>query len=176
MAEAVFRCFFPGRVRLFGKTNGHSRESLATNAAGKNDLLRGQNKAERNCRHAQGTQQIKCRSCHTVFLCGSFCFSVLICTPNTGCPVLGVHIKTAATFCLSGLWQGLPYNGFLAAVAPAFPISSPFYIAPLCSSGADRAAVFLRTGAGVNCRFPTVAGRAFPPDLSMGMRCDVCGC
>ena len=92
MAEAVFRCFFPGRVRLFGKTNGHSRESLATNTAGKNDLLRGQNKAERNCRHAQGTQQIKSRSCRTVFLCGSFCFSVLICTPNTGCPVLGVHI------------------------------------------------------------------------------------
>ena len=59
MAEAVFRCFFPGRVRLFGKTNGHSRESLATNTAGKNDLLRGQNKAERNCRHAQGTQRDK---------------------------------------------------------------------------------------------------------------------
>lgn len=34
MAEAVFRCFFPGRVRLFGKTNGHSRESLATNLLG----------------------------------------------------------------------------------------------------------------------------------------------
>ena len=59
MAEAVFRCFFPGRVRLFGKTNGHSRESRATNATGKNDLLRGQNKAERNCRHAQGTQRDK---------------------------------------------------------------------------------------------------------------------
>ena len=95
----------------------------------------------------------------------------MICTPNTGCPVLGVHIKTAATFCLSGLWQGLPYNGFLAAVAPAFPISSPFYIAPLCSSGADRAAVLLRTGAGVNRRFPTVAGRAFPPDLLMAACC-----
>ena len=92
MTNAAFRCFFPGRVRLFGKTNGHSRESRATNATGKNDLLRGQNKAERNCRHAQGTQQIKSRSCRTVFLCGSFCFSVLICTPNTGCPVLGVHI------------------------------------------------------------------------------------
>lgn len=92
MAEAVFRCFFLGRVRLFGKTNGHSRESRATNATGRNDLLRGQNKAERNCRHAQGTQQIKSRSCRTVFLCGSFCFSVLICTPNTGRPVLGVHI------------------------------------------------------------------------------------
>lgn len=62
MAEAVFRCFFPGRVRLFGKTNGHSRESRAA--------LRAQ------IRRAKTT----------------FCFSVLICTPNTGCPVLGVHI------------------------------------------------------------------------------------
>lgn len=59
MAEAVFRCFFPGRVRLFGKTNGHSRESRATNAAGKNALSQGRNKAERNCRHAQGTQRDK---------------------------------------------------------------------------------------------------------------------
>lgn len=65
MAEAVFRCFFPGRVRLFGKTNGHSRKSLATNAAGKNALLQGENKAERNCRRAQGAQQIKGRSCRT---------------------------------------------------------------------------------------------------------------
>lgn len=65
MAEAVFRCFFTGRVRLFGKTNGHSRESLATNTAGKNALSQGRNKAERNCRHAQGTQQIKSRSCRT---------------------------------------------------------------------------------------------------------------
>lgn len=93
MAEAVFRCFFPGRVRLFGKTNGHPWESRATNAAGKNALSQRRNKAERNCRHTQGTQQIKSRSCRTVFLCGSFCFSVLICTPNTGCPVLGVHIS-----------------------------------------------------------------------------------
>ena len=92
MAGAVFRCFFPGRVRLFGKTGSHSRESRATNAAGKNALSQRRNKAERNCRHTQGTQQIKSRSCRTVFLCGSFCFSVLICTPNTGCPVLGVHI------------------------------------------------------------------------------------
>ena len=92
MAEAVFRCFFPGRVRLFGKTGSHSRESRATNAAGKNALSQRRNKAERNCRHTQGTQQIKSSSCRTVFLCGSFCFSVLICTPNTGCPVLGVHI------------------------------------------------------------------------------------
>ena len=81
---------FSGRVRLFGKTGSHSRESLATNAAGKNDLLWGQNKVEWNCRHTRGTQQIKSRSCRTVFLCGSFCFSVLIGTPNTGCPVLGV--------------------------------------------------------------------------------------
>ena len=27
--SGTFRCFFPGRVRLFGKTNGHSRESRA---------------------------------------------------------------------------------------------------------------------------------------------------
>ena len=89
MAEAVFRCFFPGRVRLFGKTGSHSRESRATNAAGKNALSQRRNKAERNCRHTQGTQQIKSRSCRTVFLCGSFCFSVLICTPNTGHLVWG---------------------------------------------------------------------------------------
>ena len=50
MAEAVFRCFFPGRVRLFGKTNGHSRESLATNTAGKNALSQGRNKAELSAR------------------------------------------------------------------------------------------------------------------------------
>ena len=84
MAEAVFRSFFPGRVRLFGKTGSHSRESRATNAAGKNALSQRRNKAERNCRHTQGTQQIKSRSCRTVFLCGSFCFSVLICTPILG--------------------------------------------------------------------------------------------
>ena len=65
MDEAAFRYFFSGRVRLFGKTGSHSRESLATNAAGKNDLLWGQNKVEWNCRHAQGTQQIKSRSCRT---------------------------------------------------------------------------------------------------------------
>ena len=68
MTNAAFRCFFPGRVRLFGKTNGHSRESLATNAAGKNDLLRGQNKAERNCRHAQGdTANKKQKLPHRIF-------------------------------------------------------------------------------------------------------------
>lgn len=65
MAGAVFRCFFLGRVRLFDKTNGHSRERLATNAAGKNAFSQGRNKAERNCRHAQGAQQIKSRSCRT---------------------------------------------------------------------------------------------------------------
>ena len=65
MAEAAFRYFFPGRVRLFGKTVSHSRESLATNAAGKNALSQGRNKAERNCWYAQGTQQIKSRSCRT---------------------------------------------------------------------------------------------------------------
>ena len=87
---------FPGQSTTFRQNrqpfSGKPGGPTGTNTAGKNDLLRGQNKAERNCRHAQGTQQIKSRSCRTVFLCGSFCFSVLICTPNTGCPVLGVHI------------------------------------------------------------------------------------
>lgn len=131
MAEAVFRCFFPGRVRLFGKTNGHSRESRATNATGKNDLLRGQNKAERNCRHTQGTQQIKSRSCRTVFLCGSFCFSVLICTPNTGCPVLGVHIrktnKSALHFINEVAGKSRLYIIFLLLVQMVLGISSVFY-------------------------------------------------
>lgn len=84
---------FPGQSTTFRQNrqpfSGKPGGPTGTNTAGKNDLLRGQNKAERNCRHAQGTQQIKSRSCRTVFLCGSFCFSVLICTPNTGCPVLG---------------------------------------------------------------------------------------
>ena len=93
MAEAVFQCFFPGYSTTFRQNrqpfSGKPGDPADTNTAGKNDLLRGQNKVERNCRHAQGTQQIKSRSCRTVFLCGSFCFSVLICTPNTGHPVLG---------------------------------------------------------------------------------------
>ena len=65
MAGAAFRHFFPGIVRPFGKTDGHSRKSRATNAAGKNALLQGKNKAERNCRHTQGALQIKGRSCRT---------------------------------------------------------------------------------------------------------------
>lgn len=80
---------FPGQSTTFRQNkrpfSGKPGGPTGTNTAGKNDLLRGQNKVERNCRHAQGTQQIKSRSCRTVFLCGSFCFSVLICTPNTGC-------------------------------------------------------------------------------------------
>ena len=87
---------FPGQSTTFRQNrqpfSGKPGGPTGTNTAGKNDLSQGRNKAERNCRHAQGTQQIKSRSCRTVFLCGSFCFSVLICTPNTGCPVLGVHI------------------------------------------------------------------------------------
>ncbi len=51
-----------------------------------------------------------------------------------------------------------------------FNIVTILYCA-LCSSGTDRAAVLLRTGAGVNRRFPTVAGRAFPPDLLMAACC-----
>lgn len=67
MAEAVFRCFFPGRVRLFGKTNGHSRESLATNAAGKNDLLRGQNKAELSARAGDAADKMQ-KLPHRIFV------------------------------------------------------------------------------------------------------------
>ena len=67
MAEAVFRCFFPGRVRLFGKTNGHSRESRATNAAGKNDLLRGQNKAELSARAGDAADK-KQKLPHRIFV------------------------------------------------------------------------------------------------------------
>ena len=124
---------FPGQSTTFRQNkrpfSGKPGGPTGTNTAGKNDLLRGQNKVERNCRHAQGTQQIKSRSCRTVFLCGSFCFSVLICTPNTGCPVLGVHIETLSLFFLftvlpesskthqtdkhlpdGGLYSGTPYN------------------------------------------------------------------
>ena len=67
MAEAVFRCFFPGRVRLFGKTGSHSRESRAALRVqirrAKTTFCGG--RIRRNCRHAQGTQQIKSRSCRT---------------------------------------------------------------------------------------------------------------
>lgn len=95
---------FPGQSTTFRQNkrpfSGKPGGPTGTNTAGKNDLLRGQNKVERNCRYAQGTQQIKCRSCRTVFLCGSFCFSVLICTPNTGCPVLGVQYWGYISFLL----------------------------------------------------------------------------
>ena len=60
---------FPGQSTTFRQNrqpfSGKSGDPVGTNTAGKNDLLRGQNKAERNCRHAQGTQQIKSRSCRT---------------------------------------------------------------------------------------------------------------
>ena len=96
MTKAGFQCFFSGHSTTFRQNrqpfSGKPGGPTGTNTAGKNDLLRGQNKVEWNCRHTRGTQQIKSRSCRTVVLCSSFCFLVLICTPNTGCPVLGVHI------------------------------------------------------------------------------------
>ena len=78
MDEAAFRCFFSGRVRLFGKTGSHSRESLATNAASKNDLLWGQNKVERNCRHTQGAQQIKSPQYWVSSIGGTYHFCLLL--------------------------------------------------------------------------------------------------
>ena len=57
---------------------GKPGSTAATNTAGKNGLLRGQNKAERNCRYTQDIQQIKSRSCRTKTRCGSFCFSVWV--------------------------------------------------------------------------------------------------
>lgn len=60
---------FPGQSTTFRQNkrpfSGKPGGPTGTNTAGKNDLLRGQNKVERNCRHAQGTQQIKSRSCRT---------------------------------------------------------------------------------------------------------------
>ena len=44
---------------------GKPGSAAATNTAGKNGLLRGQNKAERNCRYTQDIQRIKSRSCRT---------------------------------------------------------------------------------------------------------------
>lgn len=126
---------FPGQSTTFRQNkrpfSGKPGGPTGTNTAGKNDLLRGQNKVERNCRYAQGTQQIKCRSCRTVFLCGSFCFSVLICTPNTGCPVLGVHIrktnKSALHFINEVAGKSRLYIIFLLLVQMVLGISSVFY-------------------------------------------------
>lgn len=126
---------FPGQSTTFRQNkrpfSGKPGGPTGTNTAGKNDLLRGQNKVERNCRHAQGTQQIKSRSCRTVFLCGSFCFSVLICTPNTGCPVLGVHIrktnKSALHFINEVAGKSRLYIIFLLLVQMVLGISSVFY-------------------------------------------------
>ena len=69
MAEAVFQCFFPGHSTTFRQNrqpfSGKSGDPAGTNTAGKNALSQGRNKAERNCRHVQGAQQIKSRSCCT---------------------------------------------------------------------------------------------------------------
>ena len=54
---------FPGQSTTFRQNrqpfSGKPGGPTGTNTAGKNDLLRGQNKAERNCRHVQGTQRDK---------------------------------------------------------------------------------------------------------------------
>lgn len=63
MAEAVFQCFFSGYSTTFRQNrqpfSGKPVDPAGTNTAGKNDLLRGKNKVEWNCRHTQGAQQIK---------------------------------------------------------------------------------------------------------------------
>ena len=63
MAEAVFQCFFSGYSTTFRQNrqpfSGKPGDPAGTNTAGKNDLLRGKNKVEWNCRHTQGAQQKK---------------------------------------------------------------------------------------------------------------------
>ena len=63
MTKAVFQCFFSGHSTTFRQNrqpfSGKPGDPAGTNTAGKNDLLRGQNKVEWNCRHTQGAQQIK---------------------------------------------------------------------------------------------------------------------
>ena len=57
MAEPVFWCFFLVYSTTFRQNRrpfpGKPGGAAATNTAGKNSLLRGQNKAERNCRRTQ---------------------------------------------------------------------------------------------------------------------------
>ena len=84
---------------------------------------------------------------------------------------IGGTYQDSRSFLSFRLVAGVALQWFPCRSRTGISISSPFYIAPLCSSGADRAAVFLRTGAGVNRRFPTVAGQAFPPDLLMAACC-----
>ena len=58
MVGAVLRCFFLGDSTTFRQNRqpfpGKPGDAAATNTAGKNDLLRGRNKAERNYRRTQG--------------------------------------------------------------------------------------------------------------------------
>lgn len=69
MAGAVLRCFFLGDSTTFRQNRqpfpGKPGSAAATNTAGKNGLLRGQNKAVRNCRRTQGRRPRKSRSCRT---------------------------------------------------------------------------------------------------------------
>ena len=54
---------FPGQSTTFRQNkrpfSGKPGGPTGTNTAGKNALSQGRNKAERNCRHVQGAQQIK---------------------------------------------------------------------------------------------------------------------
>lgn len=54
---------FPGHSTTFRQNrqpfSGKPGDPAGTNTAGKNDLLRGKNKVEWNCRHTQGAQQKK---------------------------------------------------------------------------------------------------------------------
>ena len=63
MPGAVFRCFFLGYSTTFRQNRQpfprKPGSTAATNTAGKNGLLRGQNKAERNCRRTQGRSREK---------------------------------------------------------------------------------------------------------------------
>ena len=63
MAEAVFQCFFPGYSTTFRQNrqpfSGKPGDPAGTNTAGKNDLLRGKNKVEWNCRQRRGTANKK---------------------------------------------------------------------------------------------------------------------
>ncbi len=69
MAEAVFRCFFPGRVRLFGKTGSHSRESRAALRVqirrAKTTFCGGRIRRNGTVGTRRGRSEIKCRSCRT---------------------------------------------------------------------------------------------------------------
>lgn len=110
MAGAVLRCFFLGDSTTFRQNRQPFPRkpggAAATNTAGKNDLLRGRNKAERNCRRTQGRSGEKAESCRTknsaaAFFCYGRTLLVLwnaICVKSTGsrkyfCGTCGWQLK-----------------------------------------------------------------------------------